>query len=108
MRPINPTVADIIAFNAWPDEQRRIAAAGVSFSDFVEEAREEARIAGFDAGMEEGRKFPETITGRLHEVADELLLFRDRITASKHEHSVLGAALDKLQRILDVMSSRNT
>jgi hypothetical protein len=58
MRPRTDDIslADALAFEAFTDEQKRIAFAGVAMHDVMEDKIEEARREGFDDGITAGRR----------------------------------------------------
>lgn len=56
----NASLADVMEFESWPDDKKKVARAAVAFAIEVEEAQQEAWDDGYSngkaVGMEDGRQ----------------------------------------------------
>lgn len=95
--PEEVSVADAIAFEAFTDEQKRIAVAGIALHAYLRERESDARAEGFDAGVASVWADSDVTGGALladlSGVLDELQLFRQSIATADTRYSKLGEIL---------------
>jgi hypothetical protein len=108
--PEEVSVADAMAFEAWPEEQKRVARAGIALGAYIAERESEARKEGFDAGKAAG--LAETnphgalmlnVVGKptMHELLDRLQLFRQHLATYDTRYNTLGEILADFAKALE-------
>jgi hypothetical protein len=117
--PEEVSIADALAFEQWPPEQRRIAIAGLALDAMLRERESEARREGFDAGKKAGLDeammtlshtsakaevagyIGAHATARLHELLDRLQLFRQQLATYDTRYNALGEILADFTKALE-------
>jgi flagellar biosynthesis/type III secretory pathway protein FliH len=94
-------VADVIAFDAWPDEQKQIARAAVAFEAKLDEAYDEGYTEGFDAGVAGGRvEGAARVRSDIEELVNDLQLVRQSLSSGDSRYLALGEVIGKFNLLI--------
>ncbi len=103
------TIDDLLAFEAWPEDRKRIARAAVEFEQLIGERmeerlkseRENSFAEGYAAAVADAKTGDAVSAGVVHQLLDRLQLFRQSIATNDSRYATLGEIIADMAQALE-------